>query len=106
MAHNLNYFRSKLKTTTKIVAMVKAFSYGSGTYEIANMLEYQKVDYLAVAIADEGVALRQAGISLPIMVMNLEESAFNLMVDYRLEPEVYSFSQLNKLINHLNKNQI
>ena len=106
MAHNLNYFRSKLKPTTKIVAMVKAFSYGSGTYEIANMLEYQKVDYLAVAIADEGVALRQAGISLPIMVMNLEESAFNLMVDYRLEPEVYSFSQLNKLINHLNKNQI
>ena len=106
MTHNLNYFRSKLKSATKIVVMVKAFSYGSGSYEIANMLEYQKVDYLAVAFADEGVALRQAGISIPIMVMNPEETSFRLMIDYRLEPEIYSFNELNKFTQYLSIAQI
>jgi alanine racemase len=106
MIHNLNYFRSKLKPATKIIVMVKAFSYGSGSYEIANMLEYQKVDYLAVAFADEGVALRQAGISIPIIVMNPEETSFRLMIDYRLEPEIYSFSELEKFTQYLHISQI
>ncbi|HEY4787452.1 MAG TPA: UDP-N-acetylmuramoyl-tripeptide--D-alanyl-D-alanine ligase, partial [Bacteroidales bacterium] len=76
MVSNLNYFRSKLNTGTKVVAMVKAFSYGSGSFEIANILQFQRVDYLAVAFADEGVSLREAGITLPIMVMNPEKSSF------------------------------
>lgn len=98
MVHNLNYFRSKLKPSTKTIVMVKAFSYGSGTYEIANMLEYQKVDYLAVAFADEGVALRKAGIGLPIIVMNPEENGFRQMIDHQLEPEIYSFAELKKFL--------
>jgi alanine racemase len=90
MVHNLNFFRSKLESGTKIMAMVKAFSYGSGTFEIANMLQYHRVDYLAVAFVDEGVELRKAGISVPIMVMNPEEQSYDVMIRYRLEPEVYS----------------
>jgi alanine racemase len=105
MTHNLNYFRSKLKPSTKIMVMVKAFSYGSGSYEIANMLEYQKADYLAVAFADEGVSLRQAGISIPIVVMNPEETSFRLMIDYRLEPEIYSFKELDTFTKFLQKSQ-
>jgi len=101
MVHNLNYFKSKLHAGTKLIAMVKAFSYGSGSYEVANMLEYQKVDYLAVAFADEGVALRQSGISMPIIVMNPEASAFRLMIDYRLEPEIYSFKELRQFADML-----
>jgi Alr-MurF fusion protein len=95
MVHNLNFYRSKLKPDTKIMIMVKAFSYGSGSYEIARMLEYQKVDYLAVAIADEGVTLRQAGITTPIAVMNPEEGSHELMIEHRLEPEIYSYRTLN-----------
>jgi Alr-MurF fusion protein len=106
MIHNLNYFRTKLKSSTKIIAMVKAFSYGSGSFEIANMLEFQKIDYLGVAFADEGVALRQAGISIPIIVMNPEESAFRLMVEYRLEPEIYSFGVLKLFTGFLKSSQI
>ena len=101
MVHNLNYFKSKLRPGTKLIAMVKAFSYGSGSYEVANMLEYQKVDYLAVAFADEGVALRQSGISMPIIVMNPEASAFRLMIDFRLEPEIYSFKELRQFADML-----
>ena len=70
--------------------MVKAFSYGSGGYEIANVLQFHKLDYLAVAYADEGVELRKGGILLPIMVMNTDSSTFDLLVKYQLEPEVYS----------------
>lgn len=90
MVHNLNFFRSKLEPNTKIMAMVKAFSYGSGTFEIANMLQYHHVDYLAVAYVDEGVELRKAGIRVPIMVMNPEEQSYDVMIRYQLEPEIYS----------------
>lgn len=94
MVHNLNYFRSFLKPETKLVAMVKAFSYGSGSHEIANLLQYHRVDYLAVAFADEGVALRESGITMPIMVMNPENHSFAQIVKYKLEPEIYSFKVL------------
>jgi alanine racemase len=106
MVHNLNYFRSKLKPETKIMVMVKAFSYGSGSYEIANMLEYQKVDFLAVAFADEGVALRNAGISSAIVVMNPEEASFRIMVENNLQPEIYNFKVLNEFIGTLNQLQV
>ncbi len=94
IAHNLAYYRSLLKPTTKIMAMVKAFSYGSGSFEIANMLQFRRADYLAVAYPDEGVELRNAGISLPIMVMNPEPGSYDLFLKYRMEPEVYSFRTL------------
>ena len=90
MVHNLNYFRSLLNQATKLVVMVKAFSYGSGSTEIANLLQYHRVDYLAVAIADEGVELRNAGITIPIIVMNPETHSFDTMIEYRLEPEIYN----------------
>ncbi len=106
MVHNLNYFRSKLKPNTKLMVMVKAFSYGSGTYEIANMLNYQKVDYLAVAFADEGVLLRNSGIKLPIVVMNPEENAFRLMIEHQLEPEIYSFRAFSLFTSILEKLEI
>jgi Alr-MurF fusion protein len=96
MVDNLNYFRSKLTTGTKVVAMVKAFSYGSGSFEIANILQFHRVDYLAVAFADEGVSLREAGITLPIMVMNPESSSFDQIISYQLEPEIYSFQVLEQ----------
>lgn len=98
MVHNLNYFRSLLKPETKIVAMVKAFSYGSGSHEIANLLQYHRVDYLAVAFADEGVALREAGITMPIMVMNPEKHSFLQILKYKLEPEIYSFKVLGDFL--------
>ncbi len=90
VVHNLNYFRSRLKPTTKVMAMVKASSYGSGSYEIANILQFQHVDYLAVAYGDEGVELRKAGITLPIMVMNPEEQSYDAMIEHGLEPEIFS----------------
>ncbi|TRX70234.1 bifunctional UDP-N-acetylmuramoyl-tripeptide:D-alanyl-D-alanine ligase/alanine racemase [Carboxylicivirga sp. M1479] len=95
LAHNVKYFRSKLLPETKLLAMVKAFSYGTGSFEIANLLAHQKVDYLGVAFADEGIELRKAGITLPIIVMNPELNSFPLMLDYELEPEVYSFEVLD-----------
>jgi alanine racemase len=95
IVHNLNYFKSKLKNDTKTMAMVKAFSYGSGSFEIANILQFHRVDYLAVAYADEGVELRKAGITMPIMVMNPEEQSYDAMIQYNLEPEIYSFRVLN-----------
>lgn len=96
--HNLNFFRSKLKSTTKIMAMVKAFSYGSGTYEIANLLQYHKIDYLGVAYTDEGIELRKSGISLPIFVMNPEYD-FETIIKYNLEPAIYNFESLEKFNN-------
>lgn len=95
IVHNLNYFRSKIKADTKVMAMVKAFSYGSGSFEIANILQFHRVDYLAVAYADEGIELRKAGITLPIMVMNPEEQSYDSMIQYNLEPEIYSFRVLS-----------
>lgn len=94
LVHNLNFFRSKLHPATRIMVMVKAFSYGSGSYEIARVLQFQRIDYLAVAFADEGVTLREAGISLPIMVMNPEVKSFDLLIRYDLEPEIYHFDVL------------
>ena len=91
---NLNFYRGKLKPGVKVMAMVKAFSYGSGTFEVANVLQYHKADYLAVAYIDEGVALRTAGIMLPIMVLNPEPSAFNKLNEFSLEPVIYSNSVL------------
>jgi alanine racemase len=98
LVHNLNYYRSKLHADTKLMAMVKAFSYGSGSFEIANALEFHRADYLAVAYADEGVELRKAGIGLPIMVMNPEESGMAAMLIHHLEPEIYSIRTLNMLV--------
>lgn len=90
MEHNLNYYKSLLPAGTKLMAMVKAFSYGSGSFEIANLLEFNKVDYLAVAYVDEGVALRNAGSKLPIMVMSPDSMVFETMIEHNLEPEIYS----------------
>lgn len=106
IVHNLNYFRSLLNPGTKVMAMVKAFSYGSGMYEIANILQYQKVDYLAVAYVDEGVELRKAGISVPIMVMDPETHGFEQMIENNLEPELYSFRILHAFIDTLKKSGI
>ncbi len=96
LVHNLNYYRARLKAETKIMCMVKAFAYGSGSTEIASTLQFQGVDYLTVAYADEGVELRKAGITLPVMVMNPEAQSFNTMIAYNLEPEIYSFRILNR----------
>lgn len=106
LVHNYNFFRSKLKPGTKVMAMVKAFSYGSGSFEIANVLQYHQADYLAVAYVDEGVSLRKAGISLPIMVMSPEEHAFDLMIKHQLEPELFSFRTLTMLENAIGRNAL
>ena len=91
ITHNLKQYQQLLNPGVKVMAMVKAFSYGSGSFEIANLMQFHKVDYLAVAYTDEGVELRKAGITLPIMVMNAEEVTYDLMVQYNLEPEIFSF---------------
>ncbi len=101
---NINYYKSKLKPGTKLMCMVKASSYGSGSHEIAATLQYQRVDYLAVAYADEGVELRKAGITLPIMVMSPEEQAFEDILNYKLEPEIFSFRILHLFTSFLEKN--
>ncbi len=98
ISHNLNFYKSKLKPGTKVMVMVKAFGYGSGSFEIAKLLAHHKVDYLGVAFADEGIALRNAGIDMPIIVMNPENSAFSAMVAYNLEPEIYSPEVLKRFI--------
>lgn len=98
LTDNLNFYRNKLKPETKMVCMVKASAYGAGSFEIAKTLEDHRVDYLAVAVADEGVDLRKAGIGSSIIIMNPEVTAFKTMFDYRLEPEVYSFHLLEELI--------
>lgn len=105
LAGNLQFYRNKLGPGVKIMAMVKAFSYGSGSFEIANLLQYHKVDYLAVAYADEGISLRKAGIKLPIMVMSPEPSAFDAIVRYRLEPEIYNIEILLNFIGFLQDDQ-
>ena len=94
MVHNLNHYRLRLRPDTKMMAMVKAFSYGTGSVEVARILQFRRVDYLAVAIADEGIELRNAGIDLPIIVMNPEEHSFSTMIENRLEPNLYRFSLL------------
>jgi Alr-MurF fusion protein len=101
IAHNLNEYQRYLKPSTKVMAMVKAFAYGSGGAEVAGILQYHKADYLGVAYADEGVDLRKAGINIPIMVMNPEENAFEAITEYNLQPELYSFETLHSFINYL-----
>lgn len=101
--HNTNYFKSKLKPETKLMAMVKALSYGCGGVEIASTLASHNIDYLAVAFADEGVELRNNGIKLPIMVMSPKKEGIQKIIQYNLEPEVYSINILNKIIIALNQ---
>lgn len=101
LVHNINFYRSQISKQTKLMCMVKATGYGSGSAEIAFTLQHHHVDCLAVAYADEGVELRKAGIHLPIMVMNPEESAYNDMIDYRLEPELFSFKVANEFLQAL-----
>ena len=100
---NLNYYRSFLKPDTKMVCMIKADAYGAGAIEIAKTLQDHRVDYLAVAVADEGVTLRKAGITANIMIMNPEMTAFKTMFDYDLEPEVYSFRLMDALVRAARK---
>ena len=103
LVDNLNHYRSHLKPDTKMACMVKASAYGAGSYEIAKTLQDHRVDYLAVAVADEGSDLRKAGITSSIIIMNPELTAFKTMFDYKLEPEVYSFHLLNELIKAAEK---
>ncbi len=103
---NLNYFRNKLRSGTRIMVMVKALSYGSGSYEIANLLQHEKVDYLGVAFTDEGVELRTAGITLPIMVMSPALENYDKIIEYNLEPEIFNFSGLNAIAKTITNNQL
>lgn len=93
--HNINIHKALLKPETKMMAMVKAYSYGLGGYEIAEFLQHHHIDYLGVAFADEGVDLRKNGITTPIMVMNPEQHSYNIIIDYHLEPEIYSLRVLD-----------
>lgn len=101
ITHNLNTYKQMLAPGVKLMAMVKAFSYGSGSFEIANLLQFNRVDYLAVAYTDEGVELRKAGISLPLMVMNTEEITFDALVENNLEPELFSFGIMKNFAAYL-----
>ncbi len=103
LLHNLRMYQSHLNPGTRLMVMVKASAYGSGSSEVAKLLEFQHVDYLGVAYADEGVELRKAGVQLPIMVMNPEETTFEALVRYRLEPEMYSLGILKKFQTFLKK---
>lgn len=103
--HNLNVYRNLLPAGVKTMAMVKAYSYGSGSFEIANILQFEGVDYLTVAYVDEGVALRKSGITTPIMVMSPEATAFDRMISWKLEPEIFSIESLHtftKIANTFN----
>lgn len=106
LVDNLNYYRSFLKPETKLVCMVKADAYGAGAVEVSKTLQDHRVDYLAVAVADEGVTLRRNGITQNIMIMNPEMTAFKTMFDYDLEPEVYSFRLMDALIHAAEKQGI
>lgn len=101
LAHNLKQYQQRLQRGTRLMAMVKAFGYGAGSAEVANVMQFHKVDYLAVAYADEGVDLRKAGISLPILVLNVDEAAFDTIVEYNLEPELFSFPILQAFLRFL-----
>lgn len=98
ISHNLNFFKSKLAPKTKMMVMVKAFGYGNGGFEIAKLLEHHKIDYLGVAFADEGISLKSAGITVPIMVMNPETTSFSAIIQHNLEPEIYSIKGLKAFL--------
>ncbi|MFN8261173.1 MAG: bifunctional UDP-N-acetylmuramoyl-tripeptide:D-alanyl-D-alanine ligase/alanine racemase [Chitinophagales bacterium] len=106
LINNLNVYKSYLPKETGVIAMVKAFSYGSGSTEVASLLEKQQIDYLAVAYADEGVALRKDGIQTKIMVMNPDAVDFDRMLEYRLEPEIYSLQILQQLIEKIGQQEM
>lgn len=106
LVHNLNFFRNLLSPDTRIMVMVKALAYGSGTYEIANLLQHEKVDYLGVAFTDEGIQLRQAGIDIPIMVMSPDIEDFSRLINYDLEPEVFSMSSLRSFSKAVERMQV
>lgn len=101
LTHNLNFYRNRVGNDTRIMVMVKAFAYGSGSAEVAQLLQFHRVDYLAVAYADEGVVLRQNGIELPIMVMNPSPSTFEKLIEYQLEPEIYSHKILEEWLGFI-----
>ncbi|MFY8005573.1 MAG: alanine racemase, partial [Chitinophagaceae bacterium] len=103
LQHNLKVIKQTIAPTTQIMGMVKAFGYGSGSEEVAKLLQFNNLDYLAVAYTDEGIALRKSGISLPIMVMNIDADNFYDLVEYNLEPEIFSFSLLHQFIQFLNQ---
>jgi alanine racemase len=98
IGHNLNFFKSKLAPKTKMMVMVKAFGYGNGGFEIAKLLEHHKVNYLGVAFADEGISLKNAGITVPIMVLNPETTSFTAIIQHQLEPEIYSIKGLKSFL--------
>ncbi|MDY3363425.1 bifunctional UDP-N-acetylmuramoyl-tripeptide:D-alanyl-D-alanine ligase/alanine racemase [Riemerella anatipestifer] len=104
LLHNINVHKSLLKPETKIMAMVKAYSYGLGGYEIAEFLQHHHIDYLGVAVADEGVELRKNGITVPIVVMNPEQHSYNTIIEYNLEPNIYSFRVLELFHKQLKQN--
>ncbi len=106
LIQNLSAYQRLLAPGTRVMAMVKAFSYGSGSFEIANALQYHKIDYLAVAYTDEGIDLRKGGIRLPIMVMNADVSGFDSLVEHNLEPDIYSLSFLKSFNLYLNQEGI
>ena len=106
ITHNLNYYKTKLNPTTKIMVMIKAFGYGSGSFEIAKLLEYHKVNYLGVAFTDEGIALRNSNISTPIIVMNPEPNSFSALIANHLEPEIYSLKELKTFKSQLEKSAL
>ncbi len=99
LTHNLNVFRAELQPGVKTMAMVKAFSYGSGSFEIAGQLQFAGVDYLAVAYTDEGIALRKAGIKMPVMVMSPDATSFDRMIAWKLEPEIFNFRSFEAFVH-------
>lgn len=103
---NLNYFRSRLNPNVKLMVMVKAFGYGSGGFEIAKLLEHHNVDYLGVAFADEGISLKNSGIKVPIMVLNPESTSYSSIIQFRLEPEIYSIKGLQAFIKIASKSNL
>jgi alanine racemase len=106
ITHNLNFYRSLIPQKTKMMVMVKASAYGNGSTEIASLLQYHRVDYLSVAYADEGVELRRDGIDLPIMVLNIQPESFRKIIDYNLEPELYSIPILKSFLTFLENEEI
>ncbi|MDD4672926.1 MAG: bifunctional UDP-N-acetylmuramoyl-tripeptide:D-alanyl-D-alanine ligase/alanine racemase [Bacteroidales bacterium] len=103
LVSNLNYFRNQLNPNVKVMAMVKAYSYGSGSHEIASLLQFHRVDYLGVAFTDEGIALRENGIAMPIIVLNPAIDDYELMIEYNLEPEIFSFTSIKSIISTANR---
>ena len=103
LIHNYNFYYSKLKKETKVLVLVKGLSYGSGSYEIANVLQHHGADYLGVAFTDEGVELRKNGINLPIIVLQAEEEGYESMIENNLEPEIYNLDSLNVFLNIIKK---